>query len=96
MTDDIKKSDELDKLNEKELGAVIRTANLPELVFDEMGNLDMIASQEALISTSPVVEMLPKKVIVEAVGVKTVGISQLMLEDTAEASLANDGWAPIP
>lgn len=82
--------------NEKELGAVIRTANLPELVFDEHGKLDLIASQEALLSTSPVVEMLPKKVIVEAVGVKTVGISELMLEDTAEASLANDGWAPIP
>lgn len=85
-----------DQNDDKELGAVIRTANLPELVFDEHGKLDLIASQEALLSTSPVVNQPEKKVIVEAVGVKTVGISELMRADTDEASLANDGWAPIP
>lgn len=85
-----------DQNDDKELGAVIRTANLPELVFDEHGKLDLIASQEALLSISPAVDLPEKKVIVEAVGVKTVGISELMRADTDEASLANDGWAPIP
>ena len=85
-----------DKPNNNELGAAITVANLPELVFDENGKLDLIASQEALTSTSPVVDQPEKKVIVEPIGLRSVGISELMRADTAEASLANDGWAPIP
>jgi hypothetical protein len=81
----------------KKIGAVIRTANLPNLVFDEHGNLDLLASQEALVSTLPCSEALEKVVIVEPSGVKTIGISELMRADAAEIREDNAAHSqPIP
>ena len=82
-------------VNKNKLGTAITVANLPGLVFDTNGNLDMTASQEALVSSRPVPVARDYKVIVEPKAVDSADIQQLMNDDLAEATLSGDGWAPI-
>jgi hypothetical protein len=90
------KNDTPDEINESiTTGEAITTANLPGLFFTEDGALLMGLSKDTL-KTSTTLVTEPNLVAAPLPAKAVIGIAELMRADTAEASLANDGWPPIP